>query len=144
MCPDASGSRPGRGFAAIAAIFILVVLAVLGVTMVIFASGQQRTSAFDIQATYAFQSAKAGIEFGVYQALRSSACAASTNLTPSGTLAPYPVNVGCTSTTHTEVATVVTIYEITATACNRAACPGAVDAGYVERQLRATVATPAP
>lgn len=133
-----------NGFAAITAIFIVVVLAGLGMAMLVFSGAQQRTAAFDIQGTYAFQSARAGVEFGVYQALRNGVCAASTSLTPGGTLASYPVQVGCASTVHTEVSTTVTIYEITATACNRPVCPGAPDATYVERQLRATVATPGP
>lgn len=135
--------RP-RGFAAITAIFIVVVLGAMGVAMLVFSSAQQRTAAFDIAGTYALQSARAGIEFGAYQALRNSSCAPSTSLTPAGTLSGYPVTVACASSSHTEGATTVTVYEITATACNRAACPAAPDATYVQRQLRATLGTPGP
>jgi hypothetical protein len=35
--------------------------------------------------------------------------------------------------------TPINVYDITATACNRAACPGVADATYFERQLRITV-----
>jgi MSHA biogenesis protein MshP len=139
-----SATSRERGFAAITAIFIVVVLGGLGVAMLVFSSNQQRTAAFDIAATYALQSARAGIEFGTYQALRNGACAPSTSLAPAGTLSSYPVTVTCTSSPHTEGATLITVYEIAATACNRAACPAAADATYVQRQLRATVGTPSP
>ena len=133
-----------RGFAAITAIFIVVVRGALGVAMLVFSSAQQRTAAFDIAATYALQSARAGIEFGAYQALRNASCVPSTSFIPAGTLSAYPVTVGCVATTHTEGATTVTVYEITATACNRASCPAVPDATYVQRQLRATLGTPGP
>jgi MSHA biogenesis protein MshP len=129
-----------RGFAAITAIFIVAVLGTLGVAMLVFSGGQQRAAAFDISATYALQSARAGIEFGVYQALQSGACAGSTSLTPGGTLSKYPVTVTCASGIHNEGGPDITVYEIIATACNRATCPAAADATYVQRQLRATVA----
>lgn len=126
------------------AIFIVAVLSALGVAMLVFSASQQRTAAFSASGIYATQSARAGIEFGAYQALKNGLCPATTNLAPSGTLASYPVTVTCVSTAHTEGATAVTVYEIVATACNRPSCPAAADATYVQRQLRALVANPAP
>jgi MSHA biogenesis protein MshP len=136
--------RRGGGFAAVTAVFVVVVLGGLGAALVFFASTQQRSSAFDVEGTHVYQAARAGLEYGLYKALTASSCAASTNITPTGALARYGVNVACTATTHDEGGTTVTMYQITATACNRATCPAAVDASYVERQLRMVAGSPAP
>jgi MSHA biogenesis protein MshP len=141
------------GFAAIAAIFILVVLAGLGVVMVTLSTTQQRSAAFDIQGVQAYQAARAGIEFGAYRTLTTGGLVAANDCTPAVigaaaltqtttfSLNGYTVNVACSGTAHAEAAPVppINIYNITATACNRAACPGAADATYVERELRVTV-----
>jgi MSHA biogenesis protein MshP len=141
------------GFAAIAAIFILVVLAGLGTVLATLSNVQQRSSAFDIQGVQAYQAARAGLEFGAFRTLNTGGLVAANDCTPAinGTstvatsfvLNGLTVNVSCTGTTHAEVVTTtpINIYDITATACNRAACPGVADATYFERQLRATVGT---
>lgn len=51
------------GFAAIAAIFLVVVLAALGAFMVTFSNTQQLTSAQDLQGTRAYWAARAGLEW---------------------------------------------------------------------------------
>jgi MSHA biogenesis protein MshP len=142
------------GFAAVAAIFILVVLAGLGVVLVTISTTQQRSAAFDIQGVQAFQAARAGIEFGAYRTLTAGTagglvaagdCTPAIGLTKSKTttfaLNGWTVNVQCDGTAHAEavIAPSINVYEITATACNRAACPGIADATYVERELRVTV-----
>ena len=135
--------RAVRGFAAVVAIFILVALAVLGTALVTIFSGQQRSSAFDSLGIRAYQAARAGIEFGAYQALHNNACA-NTSFALPGTLAGFTVSVQCASTAHSELATSTTMYRITATACNRASCPANADATYVERELRVVVGSAAP
>jgi hypothetical protein len=57
-----------------------------------------------------------------------------------GSLAPFAVTIGCNSSDTTEGNRALRIYEITATACNQAACPGAPASGYVERRVVVTVA----
>jgi MSHA biogenesis protein MshP len=131
------------GFAAIAAVFILVVLAALGVTLVTISAGQARASAFDALGIQAYRAAHAGIEFGVARALTGN-CGSNTLTLPGTTLAPFTVQVNCVSTPHTEVSTTTTIYEITSTACNRGTCPGSADGAYVERQIRVVVGSSAP
>jgi MSHA biogenesis protein MshP len=59
-----------RGFAIVSAIFILVVLAVLGAAMVTISTSQQIGSAQDLQSTRAYQAARAGIDWGLYQITR--------------------------------------------------------------------------
>lgn len=136
--------RRARGFAAIAAIFVLVALAGMGVALVTISSAQQRGSAFDALGSQAYQAARAGVEVALYEALRNDTCA-DTTVALGGALTAFSVRLQCTVTSHVEVTTPATrLFHITATACNRGSCPGTADATYVERQLRAVVAGTAP
>lgn len=56
-----------RGFSLVSAIFLLIVLAALGVAMVTISTTQHQSSSLDIEGVRAYQAAKAGIEWGVYQ-----------------------------------------------------------------------------
>ncbi|HUW29962.1 MAG TPA: hypothetical protein VMV97_15315 [Sulfuriferula sp.] len=139
MCPDRN--RPithsaQRGFAIVAAIFLVVVLAALGAFMLTFSSVQHITSAQDIQGARAYQAARTGIEWGAYQVLQKSSCTPSTSLTPGGTQAGFSVTVQCNSfPSTTEGGNVVAMYQITSTASQ-----GTLgSATYVERQLQATI-----
>jgi len=62
-----STTRHLRGFALVSAIFILVVLAALGAFIVNISTSQQIGSALDVQGVRAYQAARAGIEWGLYQ-----------------------------------------------------------------------------
>jgi MSHA biogenesis protein MshP len=53
------------GFAAVAAIFLVVGLASLGAFMLTLSNTQQLTSAQDVQGTRAYWAARAGLEWGV-------------------------------------------------------------------------------
>jgi MSHA biogenesis protein MshP len=126
------------GFTIVAAIFLLVVLAALGAFVLTVSSSQHMSSAQDLQGARAYQAARSGIEWGAYQALRNSSCAASTPISPGGTLSGISVTVECASAgwTYTEAGDSVTLYRLTVTASQ-----GTVgSATYVERQLQATVA----
>lgn len=138
--------RRARGFAAITAIFIVIVLGGLGIVIATISAGQQRASTFDLNGVRAYQAARAGIEFGAFDSLRNNAVncpSGGTTIALSGALTGFWVTVACTGTSHTEAA-LMTVYNITATGCNRSACPGAPDATYVERQLQLTVASNSP
>ena len=133
--------RKARGFAAIVAVFILVVLGGFGAVLMTVFSAQQRSSAFDSLGIQAYQAARTGIEVGAFWAT-SGGCA---SVPASFVIGAMKVNLQCTSSAHDEASQTVTIYEITSTACNRAACPANADGvTYVERQLRATVTNAAP
>ena len=93
--------RPQHGFAAIAAIFLLVVLAALGGFMLTFSNTQQLTSAQDIQGSRAYWAARAGLEWGIGSVAASTAtpppCPANTIL-PGGTATfdgGFTVSVTC-------------------------------------------------
>lgn len=56
-----------RGFAIVTAMFILVVLAALGAFIVNISTNQQIGSVLDVQGVRAYQAARAGLEWGLYQ-----------------------------------------------------------------------------
>ena len=144
--------RTQRGLGAIAVIAILVILAALGAALVTTVTTQQSSLVLDLSAAKAYQSARAGIEYGIFQVLRPKAtCAgvegldgagAGATIAMTGNLTGFRVTVHCTSDTHTEGSTTVTMSAIKATACNASAgsCPAApTTSSYVERQLQVSI-----
>lgn len=138
--------RHQAGFGIIAAIVILVLLGGLGAALARLGTGQLANSAQDLSGARAWQTARAGIEWGLYRALRNDACAASQTLSFTAEQG-YTVTVTCASRTFNEgesapgAALVKTIYTIDALACNSNACPdGAMSTtpDYVERRLSVT------
>jgi len=156
--------RRQRGLSIVTAIFLLVVLALLGAFMLSVTGLQQSSLQLDVQGVRAYQAARAGIEWGAWQALDPNhalnpitcspvvlpSCPASpTNLSGlAGSLSPFTVTVTCSATVNaptTEGNRNVGAYQIIATACNQpvagpGTCPNPTPAaGYVERQLQATL-----
>ncbi len=133
--------RLQRGFTAISAIVILVVLVALGAFIVNVSTNQQIGSALDVQGVRAYEAARAGIEWGLYQQLRNSSCAGATSFVPPApTLATYTVTVSCVATPGTNGGPVT--YTVVSTACNQpaaGACPNPTPGQrYVERRLDVT------
>ena len=128
-----------QGFAIITAIFILVVLAVLGAFMVNVSTNQHMGSALDVQGVRVYQTARAGLEWGLYRQLINGSCAASSSFTPAAsTLSGFTVTVTCVATPGSSGAP--TVYTITSIACNAAgSCPSASPSSlYIERRLDVT------
>ena len=121
------------GFAAIAAIFLVVVLAALGAFMLTFSNTQQLTSAQDIQGSRAYWAARAGLEWGIASVATAAACPASpATLAVSG----FSVLITCAVTTYTEAGAFVNIYQFTSVAST----PGVVGSvGFIERSLSASM-----
>ena len=132
-----------RGVGLIAAIFLLVVIGGLIAFLARMSGLQHATAALDVQGARAFQSARAGIEWGVYRVLRERSCTSSTSFGLTADLSDFTVTVLCMDTPYTEAEPAEKhVYSIVATACNRPAngnCPGTAGAFYVERQLQALV-----
>lgn len=155
-----------HGVSIVTAIFLIVVLALLGAFVVSVTGLQQSTQQLDVQGTRAYQAARAGIEWGAFQVLDPNnminqlSCAApdmpqcpnvgtggTTDLSGlAGSLAPFTVTVTCTRTVTTEGNRNIWMYQLTANACNhqppgtRCPAPGTPPpAGYVERELTATL-----
>lgn len=126
------------GFGLLSAVFLVIVLALLGAAMVAISTTQQQSSALDIEGVRAYEAARAGIEWGLYQKLQVGACTGvNVNVPlPSGTsLSGFTVTVLCKPD-----ALLGNTAVITATACNIPAggnCPnGAPNSGsYVERVM---------
>jgi len=128
-----------RGFALVSAIFLLVVIAALGLFAVTVSTTQQQGSAMDVLGSRAYQSAKAGIEWSIYQITKGGAtCATLVQPTmPAGTqLSVFAVAVVCSSTgPYTDGAATFSVYQLTSTATT-----GVVgSSGYFERQLQVTI-----
>ncbi|MCX7142499.1 MAG: MSHA biogenesis protein MshP [Proteobacteria bacterium] len=143
-------SKRQRGFGIIAAIVILVILTTISAGLVRLGTTQQVTSAQDVLSARAWQTARAGNEWGLYQALSAGGCSASTTLDLRASTG-FSVTVSCTSKTFKEgetspgVPLTITTYSIEAVACNSSACPDAALAanpGYVERKRVVMANTP--
>lgn len=84
------------GFTLVQAVFILVVLALLGVAMMRLSGVQSSTSVFALQGARAYQAARSGLEWGAAQASTGSSC--------NGTfaVAGFSVVVSCYSSSFVE------------------------------------------
>jgi MSHA biogenesis protein MshP len=155
-------ARRAAGFSIVAAVFLLVVLALLGAFIVSVTGLQQSGHQLDILGARAYQAARAGIEWMAFQVLdpnnNLAGVGGTANLAPCPTLAAPPnlagglagslvtftVTLVCNRTLTTEGTRNVAVYEVTATACNQpdagtGVCPNATPGnGYIDRQLRAT------
>lgn len=131
---------PAPGFALVSAIALLVVLAVLGAYLGRIATSSQIGSAQDIQSARAYQAARAGLEWGLYQVLDPGnalgmtlpSCPSAATLTIDG----FSVAVSCNSYgPYNEGTRSSVVFSLVSTSSAGAAG----SAGYVERQVRASV-----
>ena len=85
-----------HGFTLVQAIFILVVLGLLGAVMVRLIGVQSSTTTFALQGARAYQAARSGLEWGAAQASTGNPC--------NGTMSigNFNVDVACTSQAYTE------------------------------------------
>jgi MSHA biogenesis protein MshP len=141
-----------RGFALIAAIAILVVLAALGAFIVSVTGLRDQGQALDILGSRALSAARAGIEWNMHKihVLETASptsfysCPAATNMTFGGALSAITVTVSCSMVAPTENGDTVRVYQITSTACSvpdgTGACPNpsSDSPSYVERQVVAS------
>jgi MSHA biogenesis protein MshP len=123
--------KPLRGFALASAIFLLVILALLGTFMVSFSNTQHTTSALDLQGSRGYRAARAGIEWAAAKlSAAPTACPAPASLSVEG----FTVSVSCSASSHDEAGTTRYIFWVTATAVAGGA-PGGL--GYTERVVNA-------
>lgn len=121
-----------RGFAAIAAIFLVVLLAALGGFMVTLSNTQQLNAVQDLQGSRAYWAARAGVSWGVAKVIATPATC------PSGAPASidgFALALTCSRTVYTDGASSVVLYRFTAIASVGNA--GAVN--FVERSVSASV-----
>ena len=129
-----------RGFSLVAAVFIIVVLAILGLMMVTIGGMERATADAAAQGARAYYAARAGIEWGAFQAVTTGSCPASASFSlPVPGLNGFTVAVNCTATAHRERSATYNVYAINSTATFR----NFGTADYISRTLRVTV-TDAP
>ena len=148
--------RPAPGFAYIAAVVLLVVVAGLAVAMVRLTASQQNTALSAALTARASQAARAGVEWMFYGlktpgTANCTAAAGGKTLTDFKADTGFTVTVKCSAYTYYEGQDATTaqalkknIYRVEAVACNgtAASCPdngSAASPDYTERRRVATV-----
>ena len=127
----------GGGFALVPALFLIVVLGALGAVAVRLGNGEQHAVTMGLVQARALAAARAGVEWGAYQALTNPlhSCAASTTLSlTEGSLNGFSVVVSCSATSFANGSATNTSYSILA-----AATAGTYgQPGYVKRVVSST------
>lgn len=125
--------RSHHGFAAIAAMFLVVVLAALGAFMVAFSNTQQITSAQDVQGSRAYWAARFGLEWAIGSVpIGATSCWATT---PPASRDGFALTINCSVNSYSEGAATVYIFQLTSVASTGTV--GSV--GYIERSVSAAV-----
>lgn len=121
-----------------AAMFLMIVVTLVILAMSRLSTNQHGTLSLSIQQARAYQAARAGLEWGIAQALNANACDPSAAPTLSGTgLDEFALTVECDRDDYTDAAGgTLTLYRLVATAQNGQ--PGA-RADYAYRRLSAVV-----
>jgi MSHA biogenesis protein MshP len=130
------------GFTLITAIFLLVVVALLMSYIVSLRTVQQVTLVYGVQGARAIQAARAGLEWGIYQATSVASCQPlSGDFSGAGDISTFTINVTCDSTSgHIEGTQDTTIFNLTSTAT--IGSYGSLD--YVFRGLQTSVSAEPP
>ncbi len=137
MRPDPLAWRQSRGFGLVAAMFVMIIISLVVLAMARLSSTQHGSNSLAIQQARAYQAARAGLEWGISQAVNAGACAAATPSLAGGNLAEFSLSVSCSRTSYLEGSgTTVNIYRLTAQAQN--GVPGARP-DYAFRRLTAVV-----
>ncbi|MCD6525956.1 MAG: pilus assembly protein MshP [Desulfuromonas sp.] len=124
-----------RGFTIVQALFVLVVLALLGTYMVTLSTVQQSTVVQALQQTRAYHAARSGLEWGLARATTGVGCAGSFDSAEG-----FRVTVSCGQNDFTEGVLTYTVYDLTAVAVPTATPFGSPD--YVSRTLEVTAYVP--
>jgi len=144
-----------RGFSLVAAIFVLVILAMIGGFMVTIGTVERTEVSQALQAARANEAARAGVEWVIARALNAATRAATcggppppnpTVLVTTGPFAltgpgleGFSVSVTCNYSRHQETSTCFNVYHVTSTATSGAFG----DAHYVSRNLQTRITDPA-
>ena len=128
----------------ITALFLILVIAVLGAYIASVATTQHTAETLDTQGVHAYQAAYAGIQWGAFQVLRNGTCAGTNSFPLPNTLSGFAVTVVFANFPYIENGVGRNICRITSTGCNfptvANTCPGNQGNGYyVERQIEATL-----
>jgi MSHA biogenesis protein MshP len=138
--------RHQHGLGAITIIVVLVLLAGMAAAIVRLNSAAQTTATQELLAARAAQAARAGLQWGLYQAFKGSwtACDGASSTLDLGSESGMRVTVSCSSMLYNEgesapgTPLAVRVYTLNAVACNgSSSCPDdarVARPGYVERR----------
>ena len=99
MRPDAR--RRQGGFGLVAAMFVIIVIALVIAAMVRLSSTQHGTNSLALQQARAYQAARAGLDWGISRAVNAGVCANSAVDMAGGGLSEFAVSLTCSSTSYT-------------------------------------------
>ena len=150
MKRDAMPARKMRGLGSVAIIVVLVGLAALAAAIVRLSVASSSTVAQDVLATRAAAAARAGLQWGLYQAFKGSwtSCVGASQTLDLTADTGMRVTVSCDSRSFNEgesetapgTPRTVRVYTLEAVACTGSGnCPDAalaVQPGYVERKMQ--------
>lgn len=129
-----------QGFTLVTAIFLLVVLAILGTYMAAMSITQSQSTALSVQGVRAWYATVSGLEWAsdyIFDpALGNNNCPA---IPTTMTIEGFSVEItGCTKSTHTEAGDTYDIFDVSV----QAERGNYGDVDYVQRSLRATIGGP--
>jgi MSHA biogenesis protein MshP len=123
-----------RGGALLTAIFLIVVLLGLGLGMMNLSGVQHDTSSKSLLSARVYFGAKAGLDWGIQQAIAASSCAASSSLSlTQGALNGVSVTVTCSQ--QPQGSATESVFYIT----SRATTGTLGSVSYAERRMEATL-----
>lgn len=126
--------RGQSGFAAIAAIVILTVLAGMGAFMVSFSNTQQLNAAQDMQSTRAYWAARAGLDWSIGKINSDPTVCPTLPPTSVDTGSSFSLAISCTPNRYQEGGSALTVFVVRSVAS--AGTAGSI--GYVERSVSAS------
>jgi MSHA biogenesis protein MshP len=139
-------SSRNAGIGIVTAIFLLVVLSGLAVALVTLFTTQQVSASLDEQGARAYQAARAGAEWALWQQTATDKCPASPTsfaLPGNTSLAGFTVTVTCVQKDVPSGNHVLARYIITAVACNQpgaGGCPNpSNNQNYVQRRVEVEI-----
>jgi MSHA biogenesis protein MshP len=123
-----------KGITLVGAIFILIIVALLGQYLVNISGVQRQTSILALQSARAYQAANAGIEWGIFRVLNDASCVGSTELSPN--IGNFTTTVLCNTVgTYNEDGSETTIYQL----ISESEYGSYGDIDYVSRELETII-----
>jgi MSHA biogenesis protein MshP len=125
-----------KGFSIVSAIFILVILALVGGFSLNLSTRMAASTSLSTDGIRAYYAAKSGLQWGIYQVVNTPAsCPATTTLNFSQQgLDNFSTTVSCTATPITESSTTFNLFSLTSVASRGVS----TDYDYVTRTLSVT------
>ncbi len=137
MRPERTWPNPTRGFGLVAALFLMIVISLVVLTMARLSATQHGSTSLSIQQARAYQAARAGLEWGISQALNAGACTAATPSLAGSALSEFGLSLSCRRDDYSAGdGSAVQIYRLTVEAQN--GTPGSRP-DYAFRRLTAVV-----